>query len=161
MDDPRARVEEEHDVAGVLPDLVVVPHEGLGRPARCAAGQRFDVLGPDRVLQVRGKLLLSGARPWLKRHLTVRRVCDPARVAGQAVVVAQRIGPVALHVGLAVGQARAGPLPRRRRHAGALTPVPLALGRRDGGDGEQQCNQVLHRLLIGPAEAGPYACPSG
>ena len=82
VDDARARVEQEHDVARILPDLVAVPHERLGRTARRAARERLDVLGPGSgSFEVRRELRCLGARPRLERHLTIGRIADAARRA--------------------------------------------------------------------------------
>ena len=142
--DARSRIEQEQHVARILADLVAVPHQGFGRSRRRAARERLDVLLARRVEEVREQVLLHGTRPRQERHLAVRRIADAARCSargslhgtdraraaaarasdiagntalrvGEVVVVADRVRPMALNIGLTVGQPRPCPFARARR----------------------------------------------
>ena len=95
-------------------------------------------------------ILLHRARPRLEGHLAVRRIADAARRAlcarflwrsrgariarhaalriGQVVVVRDGVRPVALHVGLAIGEALAFPRAGRDRRNGLLALDAAAPG---------------------------------
>src|SRR5690606_22324304 len=78
VDDPRSVVEEEHDVARILRDLVAVPIQRLRNAAGRAARVGLDVSGVDGIVETDPELLDLLSRPRAKRQLTVRRVGNAA-----------------------------------------------------------------------------------